>query len=113
MKYKKTMIMFMAGVAMMLAGCSASAGGSGAASAHKQVAGLDKLGTISVISREAGSGTRSAFAQMVDFEQGGDAAKSDLTKDDVQIAVNAEEVIEAVEKDKSSIIHWRILPCIS
>lgn len=104
MRFKKMGILFMTGTVLTLAGCSAMNGTLRETSINIQVAGLDELGEIQVISREDGSGTRSAFAQMADFEQSSDdAASSDLTKEDVQIANNAEEVIAAVEKGGSAI----------
>lgn len=66
------------------------------------VEGLDKLGDIQVISREDGSGTRSAFAQLVDFE-GGSAEQSDLTREDAQIANDAQAVMEAVQQNTAAI----------
>lgn len=104
MRFKKIGILFMAGLALTLVGCSAMSDASEETSTYIQIVGLDELGEIQVISREVGSGTRSAFAQMAGFEQSGkDTAKPDLTKEDAQIANNAEEVIRAVEKDSSAI----------
>lgn len=104
MRFKKMGILFMAGLALTLVGCSAMSDASEETSTYIQIVGLDELGEVQVISREVGSGTRSAFAQMAGFEKSGkDTANPDLTKDDAQIANNAEEVIQAVEKDSSAI----------
>ncbi len=67
-----------------------------------QVAGLDKLGEIQVISREDGSGTRGTFAQLAGFDQSSED-KSDLTREDAVIKNNAEEVIEVVKNENASI----------
>ncbi|NCB92949.1 MAG: hypothetical protein EOM40_10390 [Clostridia bacterium] len=68
------------------------------------VEGLDELGEIQVISREDGSGTRSAFAQLVGFDgTSEDGGQSDQTTSDAQITNNAEEVIAAVEEGTSAI----------
>ncbi|MGN0154732.1 MAG: substrate-binding domain-containing protein [Lachnospiraceae bacterium] len=104
MKSKKMIILFLAGCILTLAGCSELAGTSGDTSTQKSVDGLDKLGAIQVISREEGSGTRSAFAQMADFAQNDEnSSKPDCTKEDTQIVNNAEQVIAAVEEDVAAI----------
>lgn len=104
MRSKRICVLLMTAFLLLFVGCSAMQGGAGEATTSKQVEGLDRLGDIHVISREAGSGTRNAFAQMADFEQNnGDTSKPDQTKDDVLIVNNAEEVIDIVEKDSSAI----------
>lgn len=35
----------------------------------EQISGLDKLGNVMVITREDGSGTRSTFSQLIDFDE--------------------------------------------
>ncbi|MGN0423287.1 MAG: substrate-binding domain-containing protein [Lachnospiraceae bacterium] len=67
-----------------------------------KVEGLDKLGEIQVISREKGSGTRSTFAQLADF-QAESEDQADQTRTDAQIAGNAEEVIDMVSDDDAAI----------
>lgn len=69
------------------------------------VEGLDQLGDIQVISREEGSGTRSAFAGLAGFPAEGDAGngQSDLTRTDAVIAENSDEVIDKVASDASAI----------
>lgn len=66
------------------------------------VEGLDELGEVSVISREDGSGTRTAFAQLVGFDEAEDD-KSDSTTDNALIVEDAEGVIQAVGDDSSAI----------
>lgn len=58
--------------ALSLAGCGMSAGNSGGQLSQEQVDCLEKLGKIKVISREDGSGTRSTFAELVDFHAEGE-----------------------------------------
>ncbi|MGN1031106.1 MAG: substrate-binding domain-containing protein [Butyricicoccaceae bacterium] len=94
---KKLVALLMVSALLGIAGCS----GGGTAQSSQPVEGLDRLGEIQVIAREEGSGTRSTFAQLADFV--GDTDKPDLTREDAQIADNAEEVIAAVEKDPSAI----------
>lgn len=96
---KKTLLLLLTGIALALTGC----GGTENASEGMRTEGLDKLGTISVIAREEGSGTRSTFAQLVDFEGGTQDKQSDLTRSDAQIKENARQVIEAVEADSAAI----------
>jgi len=68
-----------------------------------KVDGLDALGTVQVISREDGSGTRNAFAQLLGFDDSEDEAKSDRTTEDAVIAEDAEAVIAAVRVEESAI----------
>ena len=35
----------------------------------EQISGLDKLGNVMVITREDGSGTRSTFSQLIDYDE--------------------------------------------
>ncbi len=88
------------GVLCVLAGCASSSSQTIADS----VEGLDDLGSISVVAREEGSGTRDAFAQLLDFK-GSNASQdtSDLTTDDALIEGNAEAVVEAVAADEGAI----------
>lgn len=84
-------------IVLGLAGC-----GSSTAQSSEPVEGLDELGEIQVVAREDGSGTRAAFAQLVDFE-GSTAKQSDQTRADAQIAEDTEKVVEAVEGDTAAI----------
>ncbi|MCD8045113.1 MAG: substrate-binding domain-containing protein [Clostridiales bacterium] len=82
---------------LALGGCGASAQSIG------QVDGLDALGEVQVISREEGSGTRSAFAGLVGFDSSEEEEKEDDTTDNALIAEDAEAVIAAVREDASAI----------
>lgn len=64
--------------------------------------GLDQLGDIQVISREEGSGTRNAFAQIAGFLENQEE-KPDLTTSRAQIVQNPEEVCEIVRGEPSAI----------
>ncbi|MCD7883356.1 MAG: substrate-binding domain-containing protein [Lachnospiraceae bacterium] len=66
------------------------------------VAGLDALGSVQVVSREEGSGTRSAFAELLGFDEGEDD-QPDATTKDALIGSDAEAVISAVREDESAI----------
>lgn len=74
-------------------------------SASEQTVAADKLeplGEIQVITREEGSGTRSTFAELADFQEN-EEGKEDLTREDAQVANNAEEVIKEVAENQASI----------
>lgn len=95
---KKLAALFLLSSMFGIAGCT----GENTTPAQQQVPGLDKLGKVSVISREEGSGTRDTFAQLAEFDQNsGD--KPDLTREDAVIKQDAGEVIEAVKADKSAV----------
>ena len=95
---KKLAALFLISSMLGIAGCT----GENTTPAQQQVPGLDKLGEVSVISREEGSGTRDTFAQLAGFDQSsGD--KPDLTREDAVIKKDAGEVIEAVKADKSAV----------
>jgi phosphate transport system substrate-binding protein len=99
-KYKKLMCLLAMGAVLGITGCGSSDNTQETAA----VEGLDKMGDVQVIAREAGSGTRSTFAQLADFESDGeDSSLSDLTTEDAVIANNAAEVIEKVEENKTAI----------
>ncbi|MCC8168001.1 MAG: substrate-binding domain-containing protein [Clostridiales bacterium] len=82
---------------LVLAGC-----GTGTGSLAK-VDGLDALGSVQVISREEGSGTRSAFAQLLGFDTSSGESQSDATAEDALIAEDAQAVIDAVSADEAAI----------
>ncbi|MCI7740344.1 MAG: substrate-binding domain-containing protein [Lachnospiraceae bacterium] len=86
-------------MAALLSGCSQSGQDS---SQRTKTEGLDQLKDIQVISREEGSGTRSAFAELVGFV-GNEEGKQDLTTDKAQIAENAEEVCKLVGENTSAV----------
>lgn len=83
---------------LLLAGCSNQPENS-----LESVAGLEQLGEIQVIAREEGSGTRDAFASLLDFAQTSSSGSSDLTIETAQIAEDAESVIAAVAENPSAI----------
>ncbi|MGN0377263.1 MAG: substrate-binding domain-containing protein [Suilimivivens sp.] len=99
MKIRKTAALLLAGIAVAgLIGC----GNSSQQEENVAVEGLDELGEITVVSREEGSGTRSTFAQLLDF-QDNEEEKTDLTTENAIIAVASEDVIDVVESDRSGI----------
>jgi len=65
--------------------------------------GLDKLGIVTVVSREDGSGTRSAFAQMLDFDDAANTLQSDRTTENAIIVRSTDEVIAKVAESSSAI----------
>ncbi|MCD7782474.1 MAG: substrate-binding domain-containing protein [Firmicutes bacterium] len=64
---------------------------------------LAALGEIHLIAREDGSGTRSAFAQLLGFDSAGESGASDLTADCAEIAESTIDVIAAVADMENSI----------
>lgn len=96
---KKIMILASIFCVLIVSGC----GSQKEAEMSKQFTeGLDQLGEIHIVSREEGSGTRSTFAEMVDFQKN-DEGRTDLTSPEAQIADNAEAVMDVVENDASAI----------
>ncbi len=82
---------------MLLGGCGA------AKTTPEPVEGLEALGSVHVISREEGSGTRSAFAELVGFDESADVTKTDDTTDDAVIAQSTEAVILSVVENPAAI----------
>ncbi len=94
-------IMILTGIfsVLIVSGC----GSQKEAETSKQFTeGLDQLGKIHIVSREEGSGTRSTFAELADFQKN-DEGRTDLTSADAQIADNAEAVMAVAENDVSAI----------
>ena len=87
----------------LLSGCGNS--NENASDKTVNVEGLKELGAIQVISREDGSGTRSTFAGLADFQKEGDTGndQSDMTTSDAVIENDASEVISDVAADKAAI----------
>ncbi len=83
--------------ALLLTGCG------GASTGLPAVEGLDALGEVQVVSREEGSGTRGAFAELVGFDSSEDESKSDDTTDSALVVEDAEAVIAAVGEDPAAI----------
>ncbi len=90
-------------LALGLSGCAEDAVKSDDLSVQQSVPGIEKLGAITVVSREEGSGTRGTFAAMAGFDNDGKSDKADLTRDDTIIVENADEVLAQVEKDTAAI----------
>ncbi|MCI6867262.1 MAG: substrate-binding domain-containing protein [Lachnospiraceae bacterium] len=101
-KYVKTGIVLVSAL-LLFSGCTQSAGNLSKES--HMVEGLKELGTIRVISREDGSGTRSTFAELAGFQGEGEVGNnhSDLTTENAVIVNNADEVIRDVAADISAI----------
>lgn len=86
----------------LLLGLSACGGAQSTQTAPAE--GLDKLGEITVVAREDGSGTRGAVAELVGIvNEQANAAQSDLTREDAQIADNAEAVLDLIGQDSAAI----------
>ncbi|MCD8346757.1 MAG: substrate-binding domain-containing protein [Lachnospiraceae bacterium] len=97
MKTGMCVLLFIA-VLFLLSGCEARK-----EQEKETVTGLDVLGSVQVISREEGSGTRSAFAELLGFDESGEDGEPDATTKDAQIVSDAEAVITAVREDESAI----------
>lgn len=82
----------------ILAGCGNTASDPEAIKNER----LDKLGNVQVISREDGSGTRSAFAELIGFLKN-DEGKPDMTTEKAQIAEDTENVCTLVSENESAI----------
>ena len=84
---------------MLLAGCS---GGNGEETKGTDGAstGGSSSGEITVISREEGSGTRSAFVELVGIE---DEDGDDNTSEEAAIQNNTEAVMTAIARDENAI----------
>lgn len=76
MKTKKILATAVAGLMVMasLAGCGNSGSNTGSASAEDN-SSFDKTAAISVITREDGSGTRSAFVELTGVQEEKDGQK--------------------------------------
>lgn len=71
--------------------------------AKRTVDGLDKLGKITVIAREDGSGTRNAFAGLVGLDKGTSKDTRDATRSDAVTADTTEKVAGKVKEDPAAI----------
>lgn len=66
--------------------------------------GLDELGKITVVSREDGSGTRTAFASLLGFDtDSSESGQSDAVTADALIAEGSEAMTELVSSDKTAL----------
>ncbi|MCD7837765.1 MAG: substrate-binding domain-containing protein [Clostridiales bacterium] len=95
-KIEKLFPLLLAAV-LLLTGCG------GASTDLAAVDGLAELGEVQVVSREEGSGTRNAFAELVGFDGSEDESKADDTTDAALVVNDAEAVIEAVRNDPAAI----------
>ena len=88
----------------MTAICGCRSVGTHESILKEQISGLDKLGNVMVITREDGSGTRSTFSQLIDFdEKNKETGASDLTRTDAETADSASLVLETVAQEKNAI----------
>lgn len=72
--------------------------------AKAKVDGLDKLGKMTVIAREDGSGTRNAFAGLVGMDkENAKDGQSDATRSDAVTADTTEAVIQKVGEEETAI----------
>lgn len=91
---KKAMAVMMS--ALMLVGFTACS--------QKESAGFDSDNSITVVSREDGSGTRSAFVELVGVEQkGDDGTKKDLTTDEAIIANKTDVMLTNIANNEYAI----------
>ena len=103
MKTKKLFALLTA--AAMLTAMTACGGNKDSASGSDAAAsGGSDLGMISVVSREDGSGTRSAFIELMGVEEkDADGNKTDMTTADAIITNNTEVMMSTVAGDPASI----------
>lgn len=89
----------------MLAGCgSGNSSSSSSSSSNKSSGGSEVSGTISVVSREDGSGTRGAFVELTGVEEkDADGNKIDNTTTDAIIANSTDVVLNNVAGDTNAI----------
>ncbi|MGN0483006.1 MAG: substrate-binding domain-containing protein [Lachnospiraceae bacterium] len=93
------------GAAILLAFVVSMAGLAGCSDANGQTTivkeSVEQLGTIQVIAREEGSGTRNVFAESIGFQD--KTTGRDLTTESAEIANDSETVKELVSADKNAI----------
>ena len=100
MKNRKVML----GIIVLTAICGCRSVRTHESILKEQISGLDKLGNVMVITREDGSGTRSTFSQLIDFdEKNKETGASDLTRTDAETADSASLVLETVAQEKNAI----------
>ena len=89
---KKLMGVLLIGTMIMgLGGCAGTSGGSDGSTAS--------LGDITVVSREDGSGTRSAFTELFGIEEDG----KDLTTEDAEVVNKTDVMLQSVAGNPSAI----------
>ena len=98
-RMKRPLLLFGIGFLLFLSACGNTEGKN---TETGKTEGLEKLNEIQVISREEGSGTRSAFAELVGFSEN-EEGKTDLTAENAEIAENAEDVCTLVGENVSAV----------
>ncbi len=91
----------LAAVALLVTGCGHGSGSGGSAQGEQGSAGSDA--GISVYSREDGSGTRSAFVELVGLEEEVDGKKMDMTTDSAAITNSTSVMMASVASDPEAI----------
>lgn len=102
---KKFGTMTLAGIVLMgaLAGCGGSGDGDAASTNGGSTASSSMSGTINVVSREDGSGTRGAFIELFGIQTKNGNEKIDNTTVDAIIANQTEVMMQNVAGDKNAI----------
>ena len=67
------------------------------------VDGLDELGSVQVVAREEGSGTRTSFAEIIGLSEDVEEGEYDRTTENAVTAESTDEVIAKVEESKAAI----------
>lgn len=98
MKTKKILATAVAGLIVMasLAGCGSTGGSS-------STSGFDTKSNISVITREDGSGTRSAFIELTGVQEEKDGTKTDNTLSSAIVQSSTQAVLTGVAGDPTAI----------
>lgn len=103
MKTKKILATAAAGLIVMasLAGCGST--GSSSSSDNSSASGFDTKSNISVITREDGSGTRSAFIELTGVQEEKDGTKTDNTLSTAIVQSSTQAVLTGVAGDPTAI----------
>lgn len=103
MKTKKILATVAAGLIAMasLAGCGST--GSSSSSDNSSASGFDTKSNISVITREDGSGTRSAFIELTGVQEEKDGTKTDNTLSTAIVQSSTQAVLTGVAGDPTAI----------
>ncbi len=98
------LILFVTVLAVALAGCANSTPETSTSSEASDSSSFDQSKSITVISREEGSGTRGAFIELFGIEEkDADGNKVDMTTEEAEISNSTSVVITAVAGDEYSI----------
>lgn len=98
MKTKKILATAAAGLIVM-----ASLAGCGSTGSSSSTGGFDKKSNISVITREDGSGTRSAFIELTGVQEEKDGTKTDNTLSSAIVQSSTQAVLTGVAGDPTAI----------